>query len=88
MIGSGTNREKAVIAVITRPRRRWGPGGPGDQQGITMTLAMPLKHAYAQGVPISGSGITLATALKGTYDSGVLVIDYVPTPGASNRYTP
>lgn len=81
-------REKSVIAGVTMPRRRFGPGGPGEgQQGSSLTLAIPLKHAYEQGVEISGSGITLAKALTKTHDSGALVIDGVPTPGAPNQYT-
>ena len=41
---------------------------------------------HAAGAEVSGSGITLTTALSRTHFSGSQVSDNLPTPGAPNRY--
>jgi len=43
--------------------------------------------AHAAGTPVSGSGITLTTALTRKHVSGSQVSDNLPTPGAPNRYS-
>jgi hypothetical protein len=42
--------------------------------------------AHAEGAQVSGSGITLATALTRAHDSGAQLTGNVPTPGAPNQY--
>ena len=73
-IDSGTVSETAVIAAINW----WG--------GATITAAAPLSHAHAATAQVSGSGITLTTALTRSHSSGTQVGDNLPTPGAPNRY--
>jgi hypothetical protein len=73
-IDSGANVETAVIDSVNW----WG--------GATITLAAPLSHAHAAGAQVSGSGISLTTALIRTHFSGSQVSDNLPTPGATNRY--
>ena len=83
-IDSGSNRETAVVASITRPRRFGsGRGGPDN---VSITVSSPLTMAHAQEVQVSGSGITLTTALIRVHDSGTQVASNVPTPGAPNQY--
>jgi hypothetical protein len=71
---SGANAETAEIASI----RGWGRG--------TITVKAPLGHAHGAGTQVSGSGITLTTALTRAHLEGAEVTDDLPTPGASNRY--
>ena len=80
-IGSGSDSETAVVTAIGRGGR--GPGGP---VGATLTVAAPLNLAHPAGAPVSGSGITLTTALARAHSIGAQVANDVPTPGAPNRY--
>jgi hypothetical protein len=73
-IDSGANSETAVIASILP----WGSPSIG--------VKAPLAHAHAVGVQVSGTGITLTTALTHAHAAGAQVTDNVPTPGAPNRY--
>ena len=73
-IDRGANAEIAVIASINW----WG--------GATITVVAPLRHAHAPGAQVSGSGITLTTALTKPHFTGAQVGDNLPTPGAPNRY--
>ncbi len=85
-IDSGANRETAVVASITGGRRGGfgrGRGGPGS---VSITVAAPLTIAHAVGAQVSGSGVTLTTALARAHDSGAQVVGGVPTPGAPNQY--
>jgi predicted TIM-barrel enzyme len=66
--------ENAVVVAVT--------GGRG---GATITVA-PLTLAHAAGAQVSGSGITLTSALTKAHASGSLVTTSLPTPGAPNRY--
>ncbi len=75
-IDSGANQETAVIATMG--------GGRG---GFMITVAAPLKFAHASGAPVSGSGITLTTALTKTHASGASITTDIPTPGAPNKYS-
>ncbi len=84
-IGSGTNQETAVVASTSRGSFR-GPGGPGGQAGPTITVTAPLTSAHAADVQVSGSGITLTTALTRTHASGAVLTDELPTPGAPNQF--
>ncbi len=73
-IDSGANSETALVA-------------PGGRRGVpAITVAEPLKFAHGAGVQVSGTGITLSTALSREHASGVQVTDDIPTPGATNRY--
>src|SRR6185436_14673977 len=74
-IDSGANQETAVVASIT--------GGRG---GARITVAAPLAFAHAAGAQISGSGLTLSTALVRAHASGAPAATDVPTPGAPNHY--
>lgn len=73
-IDSGANSDTAVISAI----RNFGVP--------TLTLASPLKHPHTAGVQISGSGISLTTALAQPHPNGAQVSTGFPTPGAPNRY--
>lgn len=72
-IDSGANSETAVVAFTT-----WWSN--------TVTVTAPLSHAHQADVDVSGTGITLNSALTHPHASGAQVSDYVPTPGAPNRY--
>jgi hypothetical protein len=80
-IDSGATQETAVVLSIARV---FGPGGSG---GATITVAAPLKAAHAAGVQVSGTGISLTSALTKAHDSGAQVGSNVPTPGAANQYS-
>jgi hypothetical protein len=73
-IDDGANREEAVIASV----RRFG--------GVEIAVTKPLAHAHAAGAGLSGSGITLTTALTRPHASEVPVTGNVPTPGSANQY--
>jgi hypothetical protein len=83
-IDQGTNFETALVASIFAGRRRFGSrtAGPAD----SVTLAMPLKYAHGAGVQVSGSGITLDKPLTQSHEAGTQIADYLPTPGAPNKY--
>ena len=75
-IDSGTTNETAVVASISMARRSGfgGPGGPSGGRGpggATIIVVSPLAIAHSAGVQVSGSGITLATALTRAHVSGV-----------------
>jgi hypothetical protein len=81
-IDSGANRERAVVASVAGGRRGFGRrGGPG-----TITVTTPLKFAHAVDAQVSGTGITLKSALTKAHDSGAQVAGSLPTPGAPNQY--
>jgi hypothetical protein len=82
-LGSGTEQETAVIASMTRG----GFGGAG-RATPTLTVTTPLKSAHAAGTQISGTGITLSSALTREHPAGAQISDNVPTPGAPNKYSP
>jgi non-reducing end alpha-L-arabinofuranosidase len=46
----------------------------------------PLKMAHAAEVEVSGSGITLTSALTKAHASGAQVGSSGPTPGAPNQF--
>ena len=73
-IDNGTNSETAVIVSI----RRFG--------AATITVAHPLTLAHATGAQVSGTGISLSTALTREHTSGVPVAGSASTPGAPNHY--
>jgi hypothetical protein len=81
-IDSGANHETAVVASTTGGGRGGGRGGAG----ATITVAAPLKFAHAPSAQVSGSGITLTTALTQPHAGGAQVASNVPTPGAPNKY--
>jgi hypothetical protein len=82
-VDSDTNRESAVVASISGGGRFGGRGGPGN---ATITVTAPLTFAHAADAPVSGTGITLTTALAKAHDRGAQVASDVPTPGAPNQY--
>jgi hypothetical protein len=49
-------------------------------------MAAPLTFAHAVGAQVSGTGITLSTALTRQHAIEAQVAGNVPTPGAPNRY--
>jgi hypothetical protein len=73
-IDDGANSESAVI--VSTPRRG----------AAIITVATPLKFAHPAGTQISGTGITLTTALVQEHPSGALITTNAPTPGAPNQY--
>jgi hypothetical protein len=73
-IDSGANSETAVVSSI---RTRGAPA---------ITVAAPLAHAHAAGVQVSGTGMSLTTALTRPHAEGAQVSNNVPTPGAPNQY--
>jgi len=83
-IDSGVNLEPAVVSSVTVVRRRFG--GSSNNPMDSITVALPLKYVHAEGVQVSGGGITLTTPLTRAHDSGVQIADNLPTPGAPNRY--
>ena len=74
LIDNGANSETAVVASVSR------------FPTPTITVAKPLEHAHAAAALVSGTGITLASALAKAHATGAQVTDNVPTPGAPNRY--
>jgi len=86
-IDSGANLETAVVVSISGGRRGGfgGPGGPGGGAGSIIVTA-PLKFAHAEGAKVTGSGITLASALTKAHAGGAQVSGGLPTPGAPNQY--
>ena len=74
-IDSGASRETATVLAITG-------GGPNAR----LTLSGPLASAHAVGAQVSGTGITLATALGRAHPAGTQILTNLPTPGAPNRY--
>jgi non-reducing end alpha-L-arabinofuranosidase len=83
-IDEGANEETGIVVSTTRGGR-FGPAGPA--RTATVTVSAPLVRAHAAGVHVSGSGLTIATALSAAHASGTPVADGVPTPGAPNRYS-
>ncbi len=83
-IDSDANTETVTVAAVTSSRRRPGPRGvtPIDTITVTSSLAMP----HNVGAQVSGSGITLATALTKAHENGAQLASYLPTPGAPNQY--
>jgi non-reducing end alpha-L-arabinofuranosidase len=73
-IDHGENAETAVVASIR------------NSAAATLTVTAPLTHAHADGVQISGSGISLTTPLTHAHASGAQVSNDIPTPGAPNQY--
>jgi hypothetical protein len=80
-VGSGSSRETAVVADTDF---EWH--GFGVPPTFTITVMEPLARAHGAGVQVSGSGITLTTALIQSHASGAPLATQVPTPGAPNRY--
>jgi hypothetical protein len=73
-IGNGESYETAEIVTTTRR-------GAG-----TITIAEPLKFAHADGAQVSGTGITLTSALAKDHAGAAQVTGSLSTPGAPNRY--
>jgi non-reducing end alpha-L-arabinofuranosidase len=82
-IDSGANRETAVVASVTGGFRGFGGRRGG---AATITVSAPLTMAHAQEVQVSGSGITLTTALRRAHETGAQIASNLPTPGAPNQY--
>ena len=83
-LGSGANSESAVISAITPARGR--PGGAIYIPTNSITVSAPLKKGHPLNAQISGSGITLASALTKTHDNGAQLASKLPTPGEPNQY--
>lgn len=77
--------EKCVVAEVKAARRNfWAP-----MTNVTpdmVYLAAPLKAAHAAGEFLAGTGVTLSRPVQADHASGAPVVDFVPTPGAPNRY--
>ncbi|MFZ2287495.1 MAG: arabinofuranosidase catalytic domain-containing protein [Bacteroidales bacterium] len=83
-VDSGKNLETAVVGSVVTVRRRFGSSGNNPTDSIRVTR--PLRYAHPVGAQVSGSGITLTAPLTLPYDAGTQVSDYLPTPGAPNKY--
>jgi hypothetical protein len=81
-VDSGTNSETAVVASVTGGSR----GGRAGFGNPVITISAPLTLAHAMDAEVSGSGITLATALTNAHASGAPVASNLPTPGAPNQF--
>jgi hypothetical protein len=81
-IDSGANRETAVVASIAGGFR----GFADRRGGATITVAAPLAISHTVDAQVSGSGITLTTALTRAHESGAPIASNLPTPGAPNQY--
>jgi hypothetical protein len=68
------------------PLSRGFANGGRDGGSATITVAAPLKSMHAVGAQVSGTGITLTTALTKAHPGGAPVAGSVPTPGAPNQY--
>ena len=79
-IDSGSAVEMAVVSAMT------GGGRGGRGGGPSITVTVPLQKAHAAEVRVTGSGITLASALTKPHESNTPIVGDVPTPGAPNRY--
>jgi hypothetical protein len=79
-IDVGANHETATIASITRPR------GFGAAAGGSITVEAPLAKKHEAGAPVSGTGVTFDHPLIKAHAPGTSLQNYVPTPGAPNRY--
>jgi non-reducing end alpha-L-arabinofuranosidase len=87
-IDSGANLETAVVASVSgggRGRGGFG-GGRGGGGGASIIVDAPLKMAHAADVQVSGSGITLTSALTKAHANGAQVGSNGPTPGAANQF--
>ena len=71
-VGSDSDMETATIASMRR------------SNGSTILTTAPLKHAHSAGSQVSGTGLTLASALTRAHAPGSAVADNLPTPGAPN----
>ncbi len=77
--------EKCVIAEVKAARRNfWAP--MANVTPDMVYLAAPLKAAHAAGEFLAGTGVTLSRPVQADHASGAPVVDFVPTPGAPNRY--
>jgi hypothetical protein len=74
-IDSGANSETVVIAA------------GGRRGALVIAVAEPLKYAHGAGTQVSGTGITLTSALTRAHAAGAPIADNIPTPGAPNRYS-
>ena len=79
-IGVGANSENATVKT-TGVIPVWRSGAD------TINVSAPLTHAHDAGDQVSGSGITLATALTRSHAKGAQVYGVVPTPGAPNEHS-
>jgi len=80
-IGTGANQETAVVASTDS---HWN--GFGNPPTLTITVTRPLAKAHATTTRVSGSGITLTTALTRPHESGAALVNGAPTPGEPNRF--
>ena len=72
-IGSGAESETATIASINR------------FEGFAIVVAAPLKQAHTTGSQVSGSGLTLTSALTRAHAAWDQVVVNQPTPGTPNQ---
>jgi non-reducing end alpha-L-arabinofuranosidase len=73
LIDGDANLETAVVASISWRRD-------------SIIVTKPLTEAHAAGVQVSGTSITLASALAKGHARGTQIYDNVPSPGAPNKY--
>ncbi len=72
-VGEGADAETETIASIRR------------DEGSALVVAAPLKQKHGAGTEVSGTGLTLGSALTRAHLAGAQVEVNLPTPGASNQ---
>jgi non-reducing end alpha-L-arabinofuranosidase len=86
-IGGGASQETAVVSSISGGGPRGFGGGRGGPGNATITVTAPLKMSHEVTAQVSGTGITLTSALAKPHDRGAQVASDIPTPGAPNKYS-
>lgn len=81
-IDGGTKAETLTVASIVMSRRR--PGTPVVPD--TIKVSAPLQYAHGTGIQVSGSGLTLSSALTRSHEKGDQVAANIPTPGEANQF--
>ena len=72
-VGSGANAETVTIASIRRPAE------------AAIVIAAPTKQAHIAGSQVSGTGLSLSSALTEAHAAGTQVVVNLPTPGTPNE---
>ena len=85
-IDSGASAETATVISSAGAGRGGGRGGAPTPAMITIDA--PLKFAHTAGAQVSGTGITLTSALTRAHAIGAPVASSAATPGARNNYVP
>ena len=72
-VGTGADAETVMIASIRR------------FEGFAIEVTTPLKQAHGAGSQVSGTGLTLRSAVARAHAAGAQVRFNLPTPGTANQ---